>query len=363
MYSSFDSHITIRSKIGKTFDEKTLKLNELKQIEGISMISKAIEEIVVLRHEKKWVNARILGVENSFLSMISIHDMKNNQYTHLVDGSPNIEYDGKSYGLIGANLLQKLNGYIPFNSGHELITCYAPRRDAKISVSSNPFSIQQIQIAGRINYNKEVNDEALIIPIKLAKSILDYESDISALYINTKNKEKIAEIKEKILSIIPSTFEVKTHLEKNELIYKTSKSEKLIVISILVFIFILAAVNLVASLTMLFIEKKKNILTLETLGADKQFIFKIFFYEGLLISFKGIFIGFISGILICLLQLKFKLLLLPGANGEAFPISFDLNDGILVVFLVSSLSILASYFPVKFLVYKNKINRIDATID
>ena len=192
---------------------------------------------------------------------------------------------------------------------------------------------------------------------------MDYESDISALYINTKNKEKIAEIKEKILSIIPSTFEVKTHLEKNELIYKTSKSEKLIVISILVFIFILAAVNLVASLTMLFIEKKKNILTLETLGADKQFIFKIFFYEGLLISFKGIFIGFISGILICLLQLKFKLLLLPGANGEAFPISFDLNDGILVVFLVSSLSILASYFPVKFLVYKNKINRIDATID
>jgi lipoprotein-releasing system permease protein len=114
---------------------------------------------------------------------------------------------------------------------------------------------------------------------------------------------------------------------------------------------------------MLYIEKKKNILTLETLGADKQFIFKIFFYEGLLISFKGILIGFISGILICLLQLKFKLLLLPGANGEAFPISFDLNDGILVVFLVSSLSILASYFPVKFLVYKNKINRIDATID
>ena len=96
MYSSFDSHITIRSKIGKTFDEKTLKLNELKQIEGISMISKAIEEIVVLRHEKKWVNARILGVENSFLSMISIHDMKNNQYTHLVDGSPNIEYGGSS---------------------------------------------------------------------------------------------------------------------------------------------------------------------------------------------------------------------------------------------------------------------------
>ena len=93
---------------------------------------------------------------------------------------------------------------------------------------------------------------------------------------------------------------VKTNYEKNELIYKTSKSEKLIVLVILLFIFVLAAFNLVASLTMLFVEKLENIKTMIGYGASQSFIFKIFFFEGLLIAGKGIFIGAIIGYAVCL---------------------------------------------------------------
>ena len=84
---------------------------------------------------------------------------------------------------------------------------------------------------------------------------------------------------------------MKTSYEKNELIFKTSKSEKLMVIVILVFIFILAAFNLVASLTMLFVEKKDNIATMIAYGANYQMVFRVFFFEGLLICGKGIFFG------------------------------------------------------------------------
>ena len=147
------------------------------------------------------------------------------------------------------------------------------------------------------------------------------------------------------------------------MIYKTSKSEKLIVIAILIFIFILAAFNLVASLTMLYIEKKKNILTLQSLGADEKFIFKIFYFEGLLIAFKGVIIGAIIGTSICLIQYYGEFLVLPNSGNQAFPIKFKISDGILVLTIVSILSILSSYLPVKYLIYKNRINRLDGTIE
>jgi lipoprotein-releasing system permease protein len=124
------------------------------------------------------------------------------------------------------------------------------------------------------------------------------------------------------------------------------------VVLILIFIFILAAFNLVASLTMLFIEKKENIQTLIRIGATNQFIFRIFFFEGLLIAAKGIVIGLVLGISICALQLNFAFLAMPNSNGEAFPIAFNWKDGLLILSLVSSLSFAASYLPVWYLIKK-----------
>ena len=184
--------------------------------------------------------------------------------------------------------------------------------------------------------------------------MLGYENDITAVYVATKTNADLEKVKEEIQLKLGSDFDVKTHLEKNELIYKTSKSEKLIVIAILVFVFILAAFNLVASLTMLYIEKKKNIVTMQSFGANESFIFRIFFYEGLLIAFKGIIYGILIGVAVCLLQLYGELLVLPNTNNQPFPIELSLVDGLFVLTLVSILSVLASYFPVKYLVYKNR---------
>ena len=348
LYSEFDSELIIRSKLGKTFNENTLQINKLQNTSGIKNVSKAIEEIVVLRNEKKWVNAQLVGVEDSFLSMAEVPK-------HMVDGYPTLHEKNIPMGIIGAYLLDKLGGYIPTNTGYESIQCYFPKRDARISASSNPFRTQTIHIAGRINYNKEVNDNTILLPISLASAMLGYDKDITALYISTNDKDNLEITKKEIQKIVGNNFEVKTHLEKNELIYKTSKSEKLIVIAILIFIFILAAFNLVASLTMLYIEKKKNILTLQSIGANEAFIFRIFFFEGLLIAFKGVIIGLLSGIAVCLMQIFGKILTLPNSDGQPFPVELKFSDALFVLLIVSLLSILSSYFPVKYLVYKNRI--------
>jgi len=160
-------------------------------------------------------------------------------------------------------------------------------------------------------------------------------------------------VKAEIRQLLGKDFEVRTNYEKNELIYKTSKSEKVIVLIILLFIFILAAFNLIASLTMLFVEKKDNVQTMIAFGADRKTVFNIFFLEGILISGKGILIGLILGYGICLIQLKSALLTMPNSGGEPFPIDISFNDGLLIVFLVATLSFLFSYFPIRFLLRRN----------
>ncbi|MES2588615.1 MAG: FtsX-like permease family protein [Bacteroidota bacterium] len=347
LYSEFDSNLTIRSAKGKTFDENDLNIKRIKAFSEVKHVCKAVEEIVILKHEKKWANAQVYGVEEEFLNLAQTKN-------HLVDGDNFISKNEENFALIGATLLDKLQGFIPQNGEHESLIIYFPKRDAKISVTSNPFRSELIQVAGRLNYNKEVNEEAIIVPLDLVRNALNYDSHISSVYINCKNKEQLFDLQEKIQNEVGKNFLVETHFQKNALIYQTSETEKVIVICILVFVFILAIFNLVASLTMLFIEKKDNLETLKSFGANKRFIFKIFFYEGLLISFKGIVLGLILGLFVAGLQLYFKLLILPNSGGQAFPISLTFKDTVFVFGIVSIISILASYLSISFLLKSNK---------
>lgn len=346
LYSDFDADITIRSTNGKTFPESQIDLKEITKIDGVSNMTRAIEEVVVIKHEKKWVNANLVGVDSSFLA---ISKMKK----HMVDGEPILNDGSKTFGLIGASLLDKLGGYIPEKVGYEQVILYAPKRDSKVRLGSNPFTTKLIDISGRMNFNREVNAENIVVSMAVAKEVLNYRDDITGVYVDVLPDHENETVKESLINLLGSNFEVKTNYEKNELIYKTSKSEKIIVLIILIFIFILAAFNLIASLTMLFVEKKDNIQTLISFGADQRSVFNIFFLEGLLISGKGIIIGLLLGYGICLFQLKSALLTMPNSGGEPFPIDLSLTDGLLIVSLVTLLSVFFSFLPVRFLLKRN----------
>lgn len=345
LYSEFDSDVVIRSVKGKTFNENQINFEKLRAVEGVKNTSRAIEEVVVLKNEKKWVNAHMIGIDPDFLLMSKIDQ-------HMVDGFPVLNENNEDVAIIGASMLDNLGGYIPTN-GYESLTFYAPKRNAKVRIGSNPFTTRIVKLSGRMNFNREVNAEYILVPLTLARELLDYEKDVTAIYIEALDGYNNETVKESIIQFLGNDFVVKTNYEKNELIYKTSKTEKIIVIFILVFIFILAAFNLVASLTMLFIEKMDNIKTMISFGADRKLIFRIFFFEGLMISFKGIIIGLLLGYSICLAQIYGHLLEMPNSGGEAFPMRISVIDGFLIIFLVSGLSFLASYLPVKFLLKRN----------
>ncbi|MCH2231858.1 MAG: FtsX-like permease family protein [Crocinitomicaceae bacterium] len=345
LYSEYDADIIIRAKVGKTFSENRIVLGDLKNLEGVMNVSRALEEVVILKHEKKWSNANLVGVDSTFLLMSKMS-------SHIIEGGAYLKMDGKDFALIGASLLDKLGGYVPENVGHESIVCYVPKRNAKIRLGKSPFRTEVVKLAGRFNYNREVNAQEFIVPLSLGRDLMGYTNQISAVYIECKDDIRNS-VKSNVEKLVGEDFIVKTNYEKNELIYKTSKSEKIIVLVILLFIFILAAFNLVASLTMLFVEKLDNVKTMLSYGASKEFVFKIFFYEGLLIAGKGILIGAIAGYAICFAQMYFHVIVMPNSGGEAFPMNVSLTDGVMILSLVSLLSILFSFLPVKYLIRKN----------
>ena len=344
LYSDYDPAIAMRSLEGKTFDSTTVNLQDLRKIPGVISVSKAIEETVIVKHGKKWINARMLGVDYSFVDACNLKK-------HMVDGSPYLEENGNPTAVIGAVLMDKIDAYISEMDGYEELMLYTPLRDASMSRLKSPFKISPLKVVGRMNYNKDVNASDILVPINYAEIQLNYGSDITALYLHI-NKEDIESVKEALDSKYGKKFAIKTAAEKNELIFKTSESEKKIVVLILLFIFVLAAFNLVASLNMLFIEKKENIETMERFGATKKFIFQIFFFEGILIALKGIVIGLVLGVGICLLQMKFAFLQMPNTDEEAFPMILQVKDVLFILGMVTLLSVLSSYFPVRYLVKK-----------
>jgi lipoprotein-releasing system permease protein len=341
LYSDFDPDITIRNAKGKTFYENQINVKDIESVSGVKTSSLGLEEVVVLKHEKKWVNANLIGVDAKFFDVAKVSE-------HMVDGYPSLQVDGKDAAVIGATLLDKLEGFIP-SVGYENISIFSPKRDMKIRLGKSPFTISRIEIAGRMNYNREVNAEFILVPLNFAQKLLSYDSEFSVVFIDIKKGYDNEDVKQDLKAKLGADFEVKTNFEKNELIYKTSQSEKVIVIIILLFVFIIAAFTLVAALTMMFIEKKGNLGTLQAIGADKSFIFKIFFSEGLLISFKGILIGLVLGYGVCLSQIYGKLLIMPNSADEPFPMRISFEDGFLIITLVSIISILASYLPAKYL--------------
>jgi lipoprotein-releasing system permease protein len=342
LYSEFEPDITITAKKRKTFDEREINWREIKKCKGVSSISKGLEEVVVLRHEKKWVNATLMGTENTFLQAIKIN-------SHALYGKPLFEEkNGSFYGIIGVGLMEKLNLYLEDKIDFEQIAIYAPKRNLKISFGKTPFYTNRIKVSCAMDYNREINQEKILLPLNDVRMLLNYSTELSHIYIDVQPKISNDEMKTKIMGILGDNFVVKTNYEKNELIFKTSKSERLIVIFIMIFIFILASFNLVASLTMLFVEKRENIKTLQSMGLTEKNIFIIFFLEGLLISGAGILLGLLVGYTVCLVQQEFGLLQIPGA-GMPFPVKLALKDFFLVLISVSTLSVLFSYFPVKFL--------------
>ena len=344
LFSTFETDVKIESVRTKTFEASYIP-DEVYQMDDLLNYSKVIEEIAIIKNDEQFVIGTIKGVEKSFLSM---SEMKDN----LLDGQCRLKSGENPVGLVGAGALENLGGYIyESDFPSESFTIYSPNRNEKISRRNlDAFTTSTIPIVGTFSFNNEVDQEYLVVPLDYAAEILDYGTEITAVELDFPDGTDTDRKKEQLEQILGPDFKVKTNYEQNELIYQTSKSEKWITTLLLAFIFFLATFNMVASITMLVIEKKDNMQTLHSLGAKKIQLQRIFFYEGLLINGLGLILGLAIGYGICFLQQQVGLIRMEGSVVEYFPIKFKLDDLFVILGITLIFGVLAAYLPSKFLI-------------
>lgn len=342
LYNSFNSDLKISLAEGKTFEKKEISLEKLKAIKGVKHCSRIIEESVVIKYDSRQTIAIIKGIEDEFLDMSGLDTM-------IKHGELVLNRNGYNQAILGWIVKNKLD--IPIMPGRDNnLLVFAPLRGKNIGRNlKKAFNSRVIQAAGAFTVNAEIDQKYIVVPINFASEVLAYNNEISAVEVGLEPDADDEDVRDEVKALLGDKFLVKTRYQQNEVIYETTKAEKWVTFIILSFILLIATFNVIASLTMLVIEKKQDMAILTSLGASEQLIRKIFFFEGLLINVLGGGLGLLMGFLLCQIQKDFGLLRLSGSIVEFYPIKMFPSDFFAIMAMVFGIGILASWLPVFYL--------------
>ncbi len=220
---------------------------------------------------------------------------------------------------------------------------YAPRRTASLSDPLNQFVVRGINPSGVFAVGPDF-DNLAVAPLSFVRELLDQPKNVSSIEIDYKKGTDVQTIQESIKDKIGKDFSVKNRREQNTELYKTLNYERWFIFMILAFVLIIATFNIIGSLTMLVIEKQKDIAILTSLGANKQLIQRIFFSEGMMISLIGCVSGIVLGMVFCILQQRFGLVKMGSKLSilDAYPVSLRASDFGLVFLTVIAIAVIAS---------------------
>jgi lipoprotein-releasing system permease protein len=339
LFESFDSDIRIEAKEGKYFAEKELPLASIQELEGIVDYTRVLEEVCIVGYKSQKTIATLKGVDSSFLSMSRLEDV-------LIDGDLVLKKNGINFAISGYGIASQLGLYLNRSSSN--LTVYAPKREIISTINPlNSFYRKMIAPAGVFYISPEYDNKYMLTPLSFVQDLLDLKGQVSSVEIAFEEGVNLDKAKQQVERIVGENYTVTNRYEFNEIIYKTNKTEKWVTFLILIFILTIAAFNILSSLSMLILEKKKDIQTLKSLGAKNSTIRRIFFLEGMLINLSGALSGLFLGVVVCLLQQHLGLLRLEGGIVEYYPVELNPVELIYILFAVLLIGFLTSWFPVR----------------
>lgn len=346
LYSAFDPDLGIQAKKGKTFKEDSLDIRSIEELKGVNALSRTIEENALLKHKGDHVIATVKGIESNFLVFSGLDSM-------VIAGEPVLQgKEGKPRAILGLGIKKKLN--VPIAPAFpKPIRVSAPQRKKEIHrYKEQAFRHEHVPAGGVFSVNVDFDSRYILTPLAFSADIFGYDEEWSAVQIDVRKGYDLQAVKAQVQRIAGQEFKVDTRYEKNRLLYKTNRTEKWITFLILSFILVIATFNIIASLTMLIIEKKGDIKILQGMGASKWTIRRIFFTEGLMINLFGGLLGIGFGVLLCLVQDAWGLVRLENAVVDHYPVALHGLDVLAVLAIVLLIGLLSAYFPVRLLTRK-----------
>lgn len=342
-FSVFDPDLKVIPTLGKVFDPNIESIKKLNEVEGIDFISESIEENALAKNDTRQIPVLIKGVSPSFDKVVDINRI-------IVNGDFILNEEDVQYCIPGLTLAMTLN--LKANDIFP-IELYSPKRNVKINLSnpSGSFIKESVYPSGIFAIHQpKYDDNLMITSIDLARKLFDYETEVSSLDIKIKTNADVNTVKKRIEKLLGADFVVKDRFEQQSDSYRMINIEKWVTFFILSFILLIAAFNIVGSLSMLILDKSNDILILRNMGASNKLILSIFMIEGWLISITGAFIGLVLGVVLCLIQQYFGILKLSQSPGlfivDAYPVSVYPLDVLYIFITVSLIAFLIVLYPI-----------------
>ena len=263
LFSSFNPSIQITASHGKTFDINSISVDQLRKIPGILFISEVIEEDALMKYKENQSIVTIKGVSESFKQMSGLDTM-------IVEGKFTLQDNEKDFTVLGYGVANAIGANL--QDYFTPISVFVPRRDASFASGGfdNAFNSEVIFPSGFFQIQYEYDIKYAFLPLRFVKKLLAYENERTALEISLAKNANQIQIQKQIEILAGKNFIVKNRYQQQEILYKIMVSEKNYIFMILTLILIIATFNVIGTLSMLILDKKKDIAVLQSMGAGRM---------------------------------------------------------------------------------------------
>ena len=343
LYSSFYADIKVVPTTGKTFTLSAEQITALKKQAAVENFSLVAEEKALLKNYDAQSVIYLKGVDDNYekVSGVSAKTNRGKYFT----GTTEDPYLVAGSGIQNATALN----FDPAFPADEL-TVILPKKNIRNNDPLQSLSEGFIKPSGSFTIQQEFDDKYAITNIGFVKQQMGFAVDeYSAVEIKLKEKTDAEDAGNAISLLLGKNYKVQTKYEQNTSLYNTMKLEKWAIYGVLTLILIIAAFNMISALTMLVLEKRKDISVLQSMGAGEKTILKIFLSEGLLLGSIGTVAGILMAVILCLLQIKFEIIKLAGGSFllDYFPVKLIATDFILVAVTATAIAFIAAWFPAR----------------
>ena len=349
-FTAFDPELKITAVNGKVFDGQDKRILSVRNLPEVAVFTESLQDQAMVQYKGRQTMAIIKGVDDNFHELTAIDSIL------IGRGNWVLHDEVADYAVPGVELVSMLGTGIRFLDPLEI---YVPKRGAKINMANPAAGLKKGNLfsSGLVfAVNQQQYDASYILTsLSFARKLFQYDTEVSSIELKVKEGVSLSAFKEKLSDCLSAEFRVQNRYEQQADTFRIMEVEKLISYAFLTFILLIACFNVIGSLSMLIIDKKKDVVTLRNLGANNQLIERIYLMEGCMIAFMGALIGVVLGLGLCLAQQEYGFISLGGGDGagsfvvDAYPVSVHAGDIILIFFTVLVVSFLSVSYPVRYL--------------
>lgn len=348
-FTNFDPQLEVVPVKGKVAAADDAVFMKIRQLPEVDMVSECVQDQALAFYNGQQAMVNIMGVDDNFARMTRI------QKILYGDGDFSLQAANLEYGVPGIRLAQTLGMGARWDG---FLKIYAPQREGQLTDMASPAdgfvtdSLISPGVVFAVNQAKYDRDY-LITSIAFARRLFFRQGMVSKLMVKLKPDTDIDAAKRKIKNLAEGRFNVLDRFEQHADTFRIMQVEKVLAYLFLSFILVVACFNIIGSLSMLIIEKKKDVQTLRNLGATDRTLTRVFLFEGRMISALGAVVGILLGLLLCWLQQEFGLVPMGDSSGtfvvNAYPVSVHYSDVLIVFITVLAVGWAAAWYPVRYM--------------